>query len=288
MSRQIYETLIQLNKLIEKTPQVTLDKIILIGGQALILWADIFNIDTLTAEAIANLASDDMDFMGSQIAVSECAKHWKGKAIFPSKDDATPNSGQVVLAEQNDQGEFIVVDFLGKTYGIATSEVENYSDTVGNNEGHLYRVISPPLCLLSRIKNLTGYLRGEPEQIRAREASRVRSAIAITRQYLIYQANADLQEGNTTLRTRSVVNYLIKHVLNDADAINVSSQYQIDFTDIFPAIIASVCKKTYDQNITRKLARFKSKVEKKTRAKQIRIKQKQQREARLTQLRESV
>lgn len=65
MNNTIYYTLNKLNALLKQTPPSTIEKIVLIGGQALIAWVQVFNIEELTGEEFVHLASDDMDFMGS-------------------------------------------------------------------------------------------------------------------------------------------------------------------------------------------------------------------------------
>lgn len=284
MSDTLYYTLNKLNKLISQTPQETVDKIILIGGQALIAWVQAYNINELTGEQFDHIASDDMDFMGSKIAVEECAAYWKGTAIFPSQDDNTPNTGAIMLAETNQHGEPELVDFLGATYGIPTEQVEKYVDTLSyfGDQGYYY-VLSPPLCLLSRIKNLTGYLRGASAHHKAREVSRIKMAITITRKYLEDIAQGDLESGSSK-STKHLVNYLTKTILKDRDAIHVAVKYGIDFSQLFSVKVKSVNPLIYDSHIHMSMARFNAKVEKKIRSRNMRTQQQLKKEARLKTL----
>ncbi len=273
MKDSLYYTLAKLTELISKTPEETVDKIILIGGQALIAWIHAFNINELTGEAYDNLASDDMDFMGSMVAVSECARCWNGHAIYPSINDSTIQTGRVILAQTNEAGEPQVVDFLGAAYGIPTEDVHKYSDKISIDNDSFYYVISPPLCLMSRIKNLTGYLRGENEKVKAREVSRIHSVITITRKYIEFLVEQDLQQGESRA-TKAVVNYLVKTILNDKDAKFVAVEYGIKFDGLFPRKIRSVNSDIYDKLVLISLARFNRKTEKKVRSRKTMRQQK--------------
>lgn len=281
MSEGLYYTLNKLSKLISQTPQETVDKIILIGGQALIAWVQAYNIDELTGEQFDHLASDDMDFMGNKIAVEECAAYWKGEAIFPAQDDHTPNTGAVKLAEKNQYGDPEIVDFLGATYGIPTEQVERYVDTISyyGDQGYYY-VLSPPLCLLSRIKNITGYLKGASKDHIAREVTRIKMAVTITRKYLEELAQNDLEE-NESIRTKRLVNYLIKTILKDRNTKYVAVEYNIDFNLLFSKKIRSVNPDIYDLHITMAMDKFNATVQNKIRSRDIRLQQQLKKQRRL-------
>lgn len=278
--QNLYSTLAELHKLIDKTPDTTSDKIILIGGQALIVWVHAFQIEDFSPSAYDNLSSDDLDFIGEQQAVVECARCWNGKASLPDVNDSTPQTGRVILAEHNEKGEMMTVDFLGAAYGIPSKDAEKYSDKLTLGSGAFFQVISPPLCLLSRIKNLTGYLRGADELIHKREVSRIQSAIAITGRYVQQLAEYDISEG-VTERTKTVVNYLVKSILKDNDTIAVANKYDIDFSSVFPELIAQVHPDIYSKLIINALEQFNDKVNRKKSAEKIRAQQKSQKLARL-------
>lgn len=284
MNNTIYYTLNKLNALIKQTPPSTIEKIVLIGGQALIAWVQVFNIEELTGEEFVHLASDDLDFMGSKTAVEECAACWHGRAIYPEQDDQTPCTGRVVLAQSNENGEPEVVDFLGATYGIPTDDVRKYVDTISNygDEGYYY-VLSPPLCLLSRIKNLTGYIRAKGSEHKAREVTRIKTAITITRKYMETLAQWDLEKGESR-HTKAIVNYLLKTILKDKDTLYVAVEYGIDFNPLFSIKVRSVNPRIYDLNIIMSMDKFNSKVQKKIRSRDVRSQQQLKKQQRLQSL----
>lgn len=280
MNRNLYHTLSQLNKLIGKTPGETSNKITLIGGQALIAWVHAFGIEDFSNQEYDFLASDDLDFIGNQLAITECAACWNGRVVLPTIDDSTPQTGQIVLVEQNEKGEAQVVDFLGAAYGIPAADVQNYSDRISIEGGGHYFVISPPICLMSRIKNITGYLRNAEEQMHLREVSRIKSAITITARYMEYLATQDISDG-TTRRTKDAVRYLIKTLLVNKDTASVSVSHGINFDGIFPIAIRTVQSEIYDKSIIPALEKFNQAVAKKIRSNALRLQQKEQKKLRL-------
>lgn len=57
-----FSTLAEAQKLLSQLPQELADRIVLIGGQALLLWAEYYLIDQATGLQYELLASDDLDF----------------------------------------------------------------------------------------------------------------------------------------------------------------------------------------------------------------------------------
>lgn len=274
MSPNFFDTLEQAYRLAGKTPQATLDEIVLIGGQALILWLDVYNIDEFTSERLACLASDDIDFLGNAQQVKACAKYWGGKAKLPNIDDATPNSGQVII-DQSDDGALQVIDFLQQAYGIRNDQVHSYSDEVRLASGQVLHVMSPPLCLVSRIRNLHGYLKNSAPPLKAREISRINSVITIVRYYLLNHIS-EIKSGNSDGLTplKRVVNFLIKEVLKRKETRQLAKEYDFDFSLMFPQEIIHLSPPMWCEHIFRAIEKYNSRVERLRRDKANREKQK--------------
>lgn len=225
-----FSTLEEAEKLLSAIPQQLADRIVLIGGQALLLWAEYYLIDNSTGFQYEMLASDDLDFMGRRPDVIECAAAWDAEHRLPGPDDNSPHSGLVVL---NNSGVFHTVDFLYSVYGISDQDVFHYSDEMifGQNE---IKVLSPPLCLKSRVENLNGL--GYVDQLQERETVRIAAAIEITKLYLI-----DICNLKKVRALSSVVKYLMNDVLLSRAALSISARYNIDLAQVFPIeIIKSV------------------------------------------------
>ena len=240
-----FHTLQEATKLLSALPQELAERVILIGGQALLLWGEYYLIDKLTGQQLESLASDDLDFMGRKPEVIDCAKAWHGKHKLPHMDDSTPQSGIVFL---NNQGVKEAIDFLSQVYGVSDKDVYKFSDKMkfGDN---LVRVLSPPLCLKSRIENLHGLHYGADKQ--KREQLRIHAAITACYFYLI-----DICEVQQHPRAiAKAVTYIVNEVLLSRAGLALSVKFGFDFKDSFPVDkISSV-----NPNITQKFLRAKFK-----------------------------
>jgi len=247
-----FDTLEEATKLLSVIPQELADRLILIGGQALLLWGEYYLIDKLTGKQLESLASDDLDFMGRKPEVEDCANAWHGEARIPDIDDHTPQSGMVFI---NNEGVKEVIDFLPQVYGISHNDALRFSDRMKFGENTV-RVLSPPLCLKSRIENLNGLGYGEAKI--DREKVRVTAAISACYYYLV-----DICDNQISPRTLpNVVTYMANSILLSRAAIALSAEYGFDFRDAFPVKkIASVHKEITNKFLKSMFAKYHEKAE---------------------------
>ena len=234
--------------LFEKLPQETLDKLVLIGGQALLVWTELYLIDKLTGYQFECVASDDIDFLASKATIAACAICWNGQPKYPSMEDSTPNSGIILLNEGTEQKS---VEFLQQVYGIRSDEVHRYADVLNfptSSEPKLVKVLSPPLCLKSRISNLYGlhYV----DRKKDREVVRIKIAIQSCYWYL-----NSLAHSGAVRELQRATNYILKKVINTRVGRYISRKYEIDFSETFPKSIEGVSPDTYNKLIKIQLSK---------------------------------
>lgn len=221
-----------LSQILEETPEDILSgltkeaasKITLIGGQALRIWGDQYLIDELTGEEYIHLASDDLDLLGNKHAIGLCAEAWGGKAFFPKMGDFTPQTGTVHL--KSNSGKELVIDFLDNVHGLDNAEVHKYSESLIFGELNI-PILSPPLCLKSRINNLVGLHYGDAK--REREIVRINLAARATRKYI--EAYLKAENGRPALK---IASYLIRHVFLTKEAKKASLTYGAKFLHALP------------------------------------------------------
>lgn len=218
-----FSTLEEAELLLSKVSEDLAGRIILIGGQALLLWAEFYLIDGLTGRQYDFLASNDLDFMGRRPEVVDCAAAWNAEFHLPTPEDNTPNSGIVLF---NNAGVFEAVDFLPNVYGLSDRHVIEFSDEMLFGDNRI-KVLSPPLCLKSRIANLEGL--GYSELKKEREVIRIKAAAEIVKFYLI-----DICNSATPRVLSNVVSYLMQEVLLSRQGIVVSAQHNVDLSTCFP------------------------------------------------------
>jgi len=199
-------------------------EITIIGGQALSIWGDQYLLDELAGEEYIHLASDDLDLLGKRHAIELCAEAWGGQIEFPAPDDHTPNSGVVMI--KSTTGETLAIDFLYAVHGLTDHEVIKYADALSVGD-LLIPILSPPLCLKSRINNLVGLRYSSEKQ--AREIIRIKLAASATRMYILDYLNQKNIRG-----ALKIANYIIRKVFMTKEARIAYRRYGAEFLHALP------------------------------------------------------
>ena len=257
-----FDTLNEAERLLSKLPQDLADRIVLIGGQALLLWAEHYLIDQLTGLQSESLSSDDLDLMGRRPEVIECARIWGGEYRIPEMDDHSPQSGIVFLNNKGTIEDSEAVDFLPTVYGLTPKEVHAHSDKMrfGENEV-VVKVMSPPLCLKSRIENLNGLHYGEEKA--QREILRITSATSIIYHWLIDFCN-NTEDHRPVAKA---VTYRMDNILLSPSSIKICAKYSIDLSCSFPLErLKSKYPPLVDEYLNRKLSEYESRLARRAKA----------------------
>jgi len=202
------------------------DKLTLVGGQALCFWhefyfekyQDLFNDDWL-------ISTQDIDFLGGQAAVKECAKAWNATPKLSSLDDHTPNSGIVVV---DYDGEELIIDFLWNVQGIDKTEVEKERFEMliptPDGKGTSFFILSPFLCLLSRVSNILTLKRTDQHSL-----DQLRASIVIVKCLIDEYLN-----GGDEKQARKVVENVYNLAKSKAEGIRIFTEFDIDIFEAVP------------------------------------------------------
>lgn len=150
-------------------------RIVLVGGQAVLLWQDLLGFD-VAGEAFVE-TTDDIDFVVRERSVMEaCARALGGTLLVPEPDHQTPNLGVVEYRDLD--GVARRLDFLVSPIGLDAEEVmaRAVPTTFGASDVVLY-VMHPEDMLRGSIAKL---LRLRVDEVSVRQ---VRSAIVSTREF---------------------------------------------------------------------------------------------------------
>ena len=107
-----------------------------------------------------------------------------GKAVLPTLDDATPNSGIIVFAGLT--GEPLTIDVVRTPFGLEAEEVFRTSlrvEVLGDSglpTGACFRVVHPVLLLESRVHNVMGLPGGDTPRGR----KQLRAVVACATEFL--------------------------------------------------------------------------------------------------------
>lgn len=164
--------------------------IVLVGGQAVNFWAELYLNRAPALAAQAPYTSKDIDFCGPPGAVRECAARLGGRAHVATFDEmGTPNTGTVTFVD--DDGFARTIDFLKQPAGLNARETfeTSFPAEILDDEGRpiaTFRVMHPLLSLESRAHNvahLPGYQTDHAK-------NQVRAAILCAREYVRDQVTA--------------------------------------------------------------------------------------------------
>jgi hypothetical protein len=164
---------------------------VLVGGQALALWSQIYHV--VPPHELSAGISADIDFIGSVRAAKAVGQalnrsggRWKLHEVEPG--DATPQTATLSLAVK-DEG-YKEIDFLGAIVGVNTNQVRTRAVEMRlHGLARCVKIIHPLDLLASRLHNLADI----PGKRDAQGVAQGRLAISVVRAF-ISQAHSTLQE----------------------------------------------------------------------------------------------
>jgi hypothetical protein len=161
-------------------------ELILVGGQAVNFWANVYEHRVPALAHDAPFTSKDIDFCGDQRSVRICAERLGGRPRVATFDDATPNSGTVVFVDA--EGVSRTLDVVSAPFGLDGAEVHDSAlaveilDDAGASTGVRFYVMHPVLSMESRVHNVVG-LPGYYDTEQGRK--QLRASILCAREYMV-------------------------------------------------------------------------------------------------------
>jgi len=160
---------------------------ILVGGQALALWATWFKIET-PAE-LSDKVTTDVDFIGSKANAGALNKHLKWTMWKPEMGNHTSQTAKLTkLVENNGVKQ---IDFLSSIIGLDTSEIRKRAVSLALPPATKINVLHPVHVMVSRLKNLQLLL----EKQNAIGVAQARLSIKIVAAFLEDRIAADGSHG---------------------------------------------------------------------------------------------
>jgi hypothetical protein len=207
---------------LEEVLRAAANRAILVGGQALAVWANYYQV--AVPEELTAAVTRDADFIGNsdtalQIRSALSDKNWKYEEIKPGA--LTPVVAQLTLEVD---GGIKEIDFLRSILGLRTEDVRRRAVRIELASGCSVTVLHPLDVLASRLHNLAEL----PEKRDAKGISQARLAIAMTERFLRAMANSreERELFNLIERLRMIV---------VADPVaSVCRQFQLDVLPCVP------------------------------------------------------
>lgn len=156
MSQKPKVTPEDLKDVLSKLQDADLD-VVIVGGQAINLWAFYYASECAELSEWEPFSSEDLDFFGGRLEATLCHEILGGTVNLNRDFDPSPNAG-VVVVDWSDRK--LRIDFLATVFGLNEAEISRTARVfVGTQElqGLQMNVLHPILCLegkLSCLKDL--------------------------------------------------------------------------------------------------------------------------------------
>ena len=202
---------------------------ILIGGQALNIWAEYYAEKDPSLNIHSPFFSHDIDFLGGMTTAEQIHEAWKGKITKPSKASSTPLIAKLEFKLKD--GRRVSVDFLDQAAGFSSDSVKKEARTTQNpyTEKTL-KVLHPMHCMASRIVNTYGALDRRSRQYSNHEIRRTQLSIKILNHYISDLFRA--QEGALHEEAYRLIDYTAGFAIEGP----AKRAYHLDKVDVLDAI----------------------------------------------------
>jgi hypothetical protein len=196
---------------------------VVIGGQAINLWAEHYQTDSAPWNELRPYTSFDLDVLGSRTDVLECSQALAAEAFFPAPSENTVNSGKVVAQIE---GRPFEIDFLHSPNGLSAAEVLEMARTIRFEDVQI-NILHPLHCVESKTVNLVTLSQDGGDR---QDLKHLRLAIAILRQHF---TKLTLDGGNEQVLLRWT--HRLRTDANHELGIKVTIQHRIRFQEAIPA-----------------------------------------------------
>jgi hypothetical protein len=196
---------------------------VVIGGQAINLWAEHYQKESPPWTDLRPYTSFDLDVLGSRTDVLKCSQALNAEPFFPAPSENTVNSGKIVTQIH---GSVFEIDFLHSPNGLSPAEVVELARTISFEHVPL-RILHPLHCLESKTVNLMTLSQDAGER---QDLKHLRLSIAILRQYL---TELTAKGGAEQLLLRWA--HRIRADSNHELGVQAAIKYGINFQEAVPA-----------------------------------------------------
>jgi hypothetical protein len=202
---------------------------ILLGGQAVNLWATIYESKVPALQNYTPFTSFDADIFGTPALGASVAQQC-GWSILTNHDPRNPISA--ILTKETEKG-LLRVDVLRSILGVSSAEIEASADEYEFLPGKICRIPSPPLLLKAKIANLHQLDNTRNDGSPRNDLKHVSMLIPICAHYTRHMTTA---VKNGVVRERDLINTLhgIRAIIHSASAVEVAQKYSLDFSQTLP------------------------------------------------------
>jgi hypothetical protein len=164
--------------------------LILVGGQAINIWASYY-VDRVPAlSEYLPFASADLDFYGGKIEAIACQKILGGTINLNRDFDPSPNTGVLIVPTELQP---LRIDFLSSVFGIGDIELSQSAIVFEGDQnlaGIRIKILNPMLCLEGKIKSAVGL----PQNGR-QDLKHLQMSLLFVKEYVKEVVESDVRKG---------------------------------------------------------------------------------------------
>jgi len=194
---------------------------VLVGGQALAVWLDLF--DLADRDDCAAPVSIDADFLGTRELVDVIHHAMPGStATYQLRSAISRLVGVVELSVAEDK--FMAIDIIDRVPPLTEEHVFNRAIQMTGQDGRTWLVLHPVDLLTSRAYNLRHF----KEKQTPNGVEQLRLAMKVVRRYL----SDALEEGDKERPVLNIVEEIVRLAKSSSGA--TAKAYGLDFRDAIP------------------------------------------------------
>jgi hypothetical protein len=201
---------------------------VVVGGQAVNLWAYQYSLTNPQLQAYLPFASEDLDFYGGRVEAMLCKEILGGEVTLNQDFDPSPNAGVVIV---NRDDRVLRIDFLASVFGLNDSEITGTAVPFIGQErlaGVGIKVLHPILCLEGKLRCLRGLPQGGRQDLK-----HVQMSLLCMREMLKHLCS--LEDNRPGLKmTERVMNSGLRE-----DGLNVWHHHQVNIESAVPIQLLS-------------------------------------------------
>jgi hypothetical protein len=194
------------------------------GGQAVYLWADVF-LTSKEEEELGPFTSKDLDIIGTAETILEISASTGWKYVFAPHKTATPVIGR--LEGQTRDGDTLIVEVLNSIHGLTPEDIAKPVRI--EYRGKLFSILSPVTLLKAKLANCADLDQSKREDVR-----QTRIIITCVKEY-VKGALKEAELGKASERATVNVLEALLGICTDRKNRETAVRFGLRLEDTFPA-----------------------------------------------------
>jgi hypothetical protein len=197
---------------------------LIVGGQAVNIWADFYSAADNCLEALKPFVSKDADVFGDRALAERlaAASNWRLTCYYEPR-----SVGLAMLTKELPNNGRLTVEIISSVNGLTSKELAD-PDIIQLRTGKIYRLPSPIILLKAKLANVA-----QIDQTRRQDVRHVRMLIPCAREYL-RGSHADTLAGRMSDRDLVDLFEAARSLFVDPRNAELGKKFDFELTEVFP------------------------------------------------------